>query len=207
MAAPKRAAIGPSRVVICHVAAALDISARPSHPATKLQGCVAATQGVDAVISRPPRVRAHDLGHVVTEAEDETVSVWGRTAPVCPPGGPGEIVDRHTSLQTVDRSRVLPCADRESPPRLPVRESVVDGRGGRRFERRRLSLGDVDLFVELGDAPQGALRSGWVEGGEVEEGWLKHGASAVAFDLKPILFANLSVGPAVRVASSAGVSR
>ena len=88
-----------------------------------------------------------------------------------------------------------------------MREGVIDGRRGRRSEKGRLSLGDVDLLVELGDAPQGTLRRGRVEGGEVEEGWLKHGASAVAFDLKPILFANLSVGPAVRVASSAGVSR
>ena len=115
-AAPKRTAVGPSRVVICRVAAALNMSVTPSNSATKLQGCVAVTQGVDAVISRPPRVRAHDLGHVVPEAEDEAVSVWGRTAPVCPPGGPGETVDGHTSLQNVDRSRVLPCADRESPP-------------------------------------------------------------------------------------------
>ena len=116
LAAPKQAAIGQPRVVICHVAAALDISAKPSHPAAKLQGCAATTQGVEAVVSRTPCVGAHDLGHVVPEAEDEAMTVWGRTASVCPPGGPIETVDSHPSLQDVDWSRVLPCADRESPP-------------------------------------------------------------------------------------------
>ena len=76
-----------------------------------------------------------------------------------------------------------------------MRENVIDGRRGRRSEKRRLSLGDVNLLVELGDAPQGALRSGWVEGGEVKEGRRQHGAGAIAIDLKLILLANLSVGP------------